>query len=139
MAEELLDNTGASVTVELVITDPISSYTVNLADGPVGRADFIDPPGATGERIFFHTEVDPEFGGRGLAGLLVRAALADSIRRDLTVVPVCPLFARHLRTHGDEFVADGGVFRRPTPADIDLVTRTTRGAAADPLPDVSRP
>lgn len=140
MAEGLMDNTGASVTVELDIADPISSYSVHLADDtPVGRADFVDPPGAAAERIFFHTEVDPEFGGRGLAGLLVRAALADSIRRNLTVVPVCPLFARHLRTHGEEFVADGGVFRRPTPADIDLVTRAVRGGAADPLTGMSTP
>ncbi|MFI5715513.1 GNAT family N-acetyltransferase [Nocardia sp. NPDC051750] len=127
MAEVLIDNTGASVTIELDIADPVSSYSVSLAEGaPVGRADFVDPPGAAAERIFFHTEVDEEFGGRGLAGLLVRAALADSIRNNLTVVPVCPLFARHLRTHGDEFVAAGGKFRRPAPTDIALVTRATR-------------
>lgn len=127
MAEELIDNTGAAVTVRLDTAAPISSYTVRLADGtPVGRADFVDSGAAAAERIFFHTEVDPEFGGRGLAGLLVREALADSIRKKLTVVPVCPLFARHLNNHGDEFVAAGGVFRRPTTTDIALVTRAVR-------------
>ncbi|MEV0104723.1 GNAT family N-acetyltransferase [Nocardia sp. NPDC050799] len=126
MAEGLIDNTGATVTVELDSAGPIGSYTVKLADGsPVGRADFVDS-GVDAERIFFHTEVDQEFGGRGLAGLLVRAALADSIRKNLTVVPVCPLFARHLRMHGEEFVANGGTFRRPTPTDIALVTRAER-------------
>lgn len=130
MAEGLIDNTGASVTVELVTADPISAYTVKLADGsPVGRADFVDSPGAAADRIFFHTEVDQEFGGRGLAGLLVREALADSIRQNRTVVPVCPFFARHLREHGDEFVANGGVFRPPTPTDIALVTRAVRSGA----------
>ncbi len=123
MAEGLIDKTGASVTVELEIADPISSYTVRLADGPpAGRADFVESPGAAAERIFFHTEVDEEFGGRGLAGLLVREALADSIRKHLTVVPVCPLFARHLRTHGDEFVAGGGGVGGAAP------TPHTRGA-----------
>ncbi|MEU4313219.1 GNAT family N-acetyltransferase [Nocardia sp. NPDC024068] len=127
MAEGLIDNTGASVTVTLDIADPISSYIVSLADGsPAGRADFVDSPGPDAERIFFHTEVAEEFGGRGLAGVLVRTALADSIREHLTVVPVCPLFARHLKTHGDEFVANGGVFRRPTPTDVALVTRAVR-------------
>ncbi|MGW5383265.1 GNAT family N-acetyltransferase [Nocardia sp. NPDC003963] len=124
-----IDNTGASVTVELDIADPISSYIVSLAYGsPAGRADFVDS-GDDAERIFFHTEVDQEFGGRGLAGVLVREALADSVRKKLTVVPVCPLFARHLSTHGDEFVAAGGVFRRPTRADIALVTRASRSGA----------
>ena len=129
MAEGLIDNTGASVRVELDTAGRISSYIVTLADGsPVGRADFVDS-GVDAERIFFHTEVEQEFGGRGLAGLLVRAALADSIRKNLIVVPVCPLFARHLRRHGDEFAAKGGVFRRPTAADIALVTRATRDRA----------
>ena len=114
------DNDGASVTVRFHVARPISSYTVDLAnESTVGRANFVDSP--DGDRIFFHTEIDEEFGGRGLAGLLVREALADSMRKRLTVVPVCPLFARHLREHGDEFVANGGAFRRPTPADIALV------------------
>ena len=73
-----------------------------------------------------HTEVDEQFGGRGLAGALMRVALADSIRRNLTAVPVCPLFARHLKAHGDEFVAAGGAFRRPNRDDVALVTRVAR-------------
>ncbi|OQO93893.1 N-acetyltransferase [Saccharomonospora piscinae] len=129
MPRELTDNTGAPVTVGLQPASPVGSYTVHVAEGPpVGRADFVEPQDVAGERIFFHTEVDQEFGGRGLAGLLVREALADSIRRNLTVVPVCPLFARHLRRHGDEFVARGGVFRKPTPADIALVTRVIQSS-----------
>ncbi|CAM3435595.1 GNAT family N-acetyltransferase [Occultella aeris] len=130
MPEGLTDNTGASVTVRLEPGDPVGSFVVSVADGSrAGRADFADSrDGAgTGERIFFHTEVAEEFGGRGLAGLLVREALADSIRENLTVVPLCPLFARHLSKHGDEFVADGGVFRRPKPADIALIERSVRG------------
>ena len=127
MTEGLTDKTGASVTVELVLTGPINAYTANLADGtPAGRAEFIDSPQAGDERIFFHTEVDEQFGGRGLAGLLVREALEDSMRRNITIVPVCPLFARHLAKHGDEFTASGGVFRRPTSSDIALVTRTAQ-------------
>ncbi|MBZ2199068.1 GNAT family N-acetyltransferase [Occultella gossypii] len=130
MTEGLTDRTGASVTIRLDPASPIGSYAVSVADGsPAGRADFVDSPDVAGERIFFHTEVAEEFGGRGLAGLLVREALADSIREHLTVVPVCPLFARHLSRHGDEFVADGGVFRRPRPADLVLVERATRAGA----------
>jgi predicted GNAT family acetyltransferase len=124
------DRTGAAVTIGLEETVPVGAYVVGLGDGPpVGRAQFVDPPGAAGERIFFHTEVDEEYGGRGLAGVLLREALADSIRRKLTVVPVCPLFARHLKAHGDEFVAAGGVFRRPTRDDLAVVARAARGGA----------
>ncbi|MBO3083060.1 N-acetyltransferase [Cellulomonas sp. zg-ZUI188] len=110
----------------------VSAYTVSVAGARVGRADFVDPPHG-GERIIFHTEVDPQFRGRGLARLLVREALADSIRARLVVVPVCPLFARHLKEHGDEFVADGGRFRRPTPADLALVGREVADRRGRPV------
>lgn len=122
MTEQQTDRTGAPVRIALDETRPVSAYTVSLDDGSLaGRADFVDPPEAGGERIFFHTEIAEEFGGRGLAGLLVREALADSIRRDLTVVPVCPLFAKHLEKHGEDFKAEGGRFRRPRPADLTTV------------------
>lgn len=129
MSRDATDRTGAAVTIGLEETTPVGAYVVELGDGPpVGRAQYVDPPGATGERIFFHTEVDEEYGGRGLAGLLLREALADSIRRKLTVVPVCPLFARHLKAHGDEFVAAGGSFRRPTRDDLAVVRAARDGA-----------
>ncbi|ANI40579.1 N-acetyltransferase [Mycolicibacterium vaccae] len=127
MTRQSTDSTGAQVTVDLDESPPVSAYVLRLADGTrPGRAEFVDPPDTAGERIFFHTEVDEEFSGRGLAGLLLRAALADSIGKNLTVVPVCPLFARHLKRHGGEFLADGGRFRRPTKADLALVSRTVR-------------
>ena len=128
MTEQRTDRTGAPVSVALDRTRAVSAYTVSVDDGTLaGRADFVDPPGAPDERVFFHTEVAPEFGGRGLAGLLVREALADSVRGNLTVVPVCPLFAAHLKKHGDEYTAGGGRFRRPRPADLALVEETVRG------------
>jgi predicted GNAT family acetyltransferase len=128
MTERRTDKTGAPVSITLDQERAISAYTVSVEDGTVaGRADFVDPPGAPGERVFFHTEVAPEFEGRGLAGLLVREALADGIRRNLTVVPVCPLFAAHLKRHGEEYTAEGGRFRRPRPADLALVERTVKG------------
>jgi len=129
MRWDAIDRTGAAVTIGLEDANPIGAYTVALGDGsPVGRAEFIDSPEVAGERIFFHTEVDEEFGGRGLAGVLLKMALADSIRRNVTVVPVCPLFARHLKVHGDEFVAAGGAFRRPNRDDVALVTGAIRVA-----------
>ena len=126
MTRELTDNSGATVTVALELAKPISAYTVSVAGERVGRADFIDSPDGKDERIFFHTEVNEQFGGRGLGGLLVREALAGSMRENLVVVPVCPLFGSHLKKHGDEFLSDGGAFRNPTPADIALVKRVAQ-------------
>lgn len=119
---------GASVRLSSSAGEPVGAYVVDVADDlAVGRAEFTDVDAGAPERIFFHTEVDKEFGGRGLAGLLIAQALEDSIRQGITVVPVCPLFARHLREHGTEFAAAGGRFRPPTADDIALISRTVRG------------
>ncbi|WP_277211045.1 GNAT family N-acetyltransferase [Isoptericola croceus] len=127
MTEVLTDTTGARVTVGVELADPVSAYTITVDDGPVaGRAEFVDLPDADRERIIFHTEVDQDFSGRGLAKILLAEALADSIRHGLTIVPVCPLFSRHLARHGDEFLAAGGSFRTPTRADLSAVTLAVR-------------
>ncbi|GAA4403455.1 GNAT family N-acetyltransferase [Tsukamurella soli] len=51
------------------------------------------------QRIFYHTEVFPQFGGRGLASELVEQALTDVRARGLRAVPVCPLVAGFLSKH----------------------------------------
>lgn len=67
------------------------------SDGQVaGFAQFVDHDG---KRVFFHTEIDKEFGGKGLAGEVVRHAL-DATREDgLRIVAVCPYVKKWLETH----------------------------------------
>ncbi|GAA2096867.1 MULTISPECIES: GNAT family N-acetyltransferase [Brevibacterium] len=57
------------------------------------------------QRVFHHTEVAPEYGGRGLATQLVSRALATTIGEGMRIVPVCPLVAKYVRTH-EELAAD---------------------------------
>ena len=68
-------------------------------DGTV--AGFIDYRAAGSERTFRHTEVAEEFGGRGVGGGLVRAALDDLRARGLRLRPVCPFVAEWLGRHPD--------------------------------------
>lgn len=53
------------------------------------------------QRIFYHTEVDEAFAGRGLAGTLVAHALADTRNAGLRIVPVCPYVKKWLGSHHD--------------------------------------
>lgn len=46
-----------------------------------------------------HTEVFPQFGGRGLASLLARAALDHARSAGWTVVPTCSFVAGYLSKH----------------------------------------
>ncbi len=54
-----------------------------------------------GRLILVHTEVPEELGGRGIAGQLVRAAVASAASDRRTVVPWCPYARRWLQDHED--------------------------------------
>ncbi len=55
--------------------------------------------------LLIHTEVPEEWGGRGVGGRLVRAALERAEANALTVVPWCPFARRWLHDHPDEAAA----------------------------------
>ncbi|MDP5225931.1 MULTISPECIES: GNAT family N-acetyltransferase [Arthrobacter] len=66
----------------------------------IGEESYVDvhDDGAS-QRVLFHTGVDEEYGGQGLASVLVRAAVDDVIASGFAVVPVCPYVAAWLPKH----------------------------------------
>ncbi|MBN9538606.1 MAG: N-acetyltransferase [Reyranella sp.] len=53
-----------------------------------------------GDRLIFtHTEVPPADEGKGLGAKLVRAALEDTHRRGLKIVPACSFVVAYVRRH----------------------------------------
>lgn len=52
-----------------------------------------------GQLVLVHTEVPDELEGRGIGGVLVRAAIELAARENLVVVPRCPFARRWLRRH----------------------------------------
>ncbi len=49
--------------------------------------------------VFTHTEVPPQDEGKGLAAKVVRAALEDTHRRGLKIVPACSYVVAYVRRH----------------------------------------
>ena len=73
-------------------------YEISLGGEPAGFTGYLD----RGEqRIFYHTEIDERFAGKGLAGVLVAHALGDSRDAGRRIVPVCPYVARWVHRHHD--------------------------------------
>jgi predicted GNAT family acetyltransferase len=71
-------------------------YELRLDGRRVGLADFY----RHGDTVVIpHTETLPEFGGRGLAGRLVRFCLDDIRDQQLRVDPACPFVAAYIRKH----------------------------------------
>ncbi|OBG36474.1 acetyltransferase [Mycobacterium alsense] len=86
------DKTGA----EAVVTKEESRYTIAVDGTPVGLADFAD---RDNQRVFYHTEIDPAYGGRGLATILVEEALNGARGDGKRVVPVCSMVVTVLKKH----------------------------------------
>jgi uncharacterized protein len=86
------DKSGAPTTV----TAGHRTYTIAVEGQTVGHADFAD---RNDQRVFYHTVVDPEFGGRGLATILVEEALTAARNEGKRIVPVCPMVETFLKKH----------------------------------------
>jgi len=91
------DGTGA----DLVITDNPEErrYEARAGGELAGWVDY----GRVGTRLVaLHTEVLPEFGGRGIASALVRRVLDDARSAGHTITPRCPFFVTHFQRHPED-------------------------------------
>jgi len=86
------DKTGAHTTVNA----EQGKYTIAVEGKTVGHAAVAD---RDDQRVFYHTEIDDEFGGRGLATILVQEALEATSRDGKRIVAVCPMVAGVLDKH----------------------------------------
>jgi predicted GNAT family acetyltransferase len=71
-------------------------FTIAVEGQPVGSAFFAD---RDRQRVFYHTEVEDEFEGRGLATILVGEALSATKDADMRIVPVCKTVAGYIDKH----------------------------------------
>ena len=86
---------------DLVITDNAEArrYEARL-DGQL--AGWVDYGRVRTRLVALHTEVLPEFGGRGIASALVRRVLDDARAAGETITPRCPFFVRHFQRHPED-------------------------------------
>lgn len=90
------DRTGAATTV----TREPGRFVIAVEGRTVGLADFYDDlSSGTGKRLFPHTEVSPQFQGRGLATILVAEALRVTRSEGLRIVPTCWMVAEYIDKH----------------------------------------
>jgi predicted GNAT family acetyltransferase len=63
------------------------------------------------QRVFLHTEVDPEFQGQGLATKLIVWALDDTRAAGMRIVAICPMIAAYVAKHHeyDDILDPSGV------------------------------
>lgn len=84
---------------EPTITHANRQYEISVDGVRAGLAAYID---SGAQRIFHHTEISNEFGGRGLGTKLIAAALADTRAAGKRIVPTCSFVAAYVDKH-DEY------------------------------------
>ncbi|GAA3160563.1 MULTISPECIES: GNAT family N-acetyltransferase [Streptomyces] len=87
---------ASSVTPVVEHRGTENRYVITVDGEPAGFTAYRD---RGGQRVFFHTEIDDRFAGRGLASTLVTEALADVRGSGKRVVPVCPYWAAYIGKH----------------------------------------
>lgn len=84
-------------TLTVTRNDEAGRYEIHVGEVLGGFTEFEATP--NGELLFPHTEIDPAFRGRGLAGVLIENAMDDVARRGERIVPLCPFVRRYLEEH----------------------------------------
>src|SRR5690606_4601138 len=92
----MADSTREDDPFTVVHVDGEDRFEVREGDATVGVATYRRGDGAT---TFTHTIVDPDFGGRGLAGRLAKVALDDAVERGDRIVPVCTYIQAYVKKH----------------------------------------
>jgi hypothetical protein len=86
---------------ELAIVDNADErrYEARLGEDLAGWVDYRR---VRDRLVALHTEVLPEFGGRGIASALVRRVLDDVRAAGGTITPRCPFFVAHFERHPED-------------------------------------
>lgn len=83
-------------SIEVTDNPEASRYEIRR-DGEL--AGFVDYRLKEDVISFTHTEIDAAYGGQGLGGALVKAALDGARQAGLQVAPSCPFVARYILRH----------------------------------------
>lgn len=85
--------------VELIHNPEKKRYEAHLDGKLAGFAEYMLADRLT---VFTHTEVDPEFEGRGIGGAIARFALDDVRDAGVNkVMPLCPFIKGWIQKHPD--------------------------------------
>jgi predicted GNAT family acetyltransferase len=75
-------------------------FEVLVAGNVIGKAAYKTyDAGVSPQRILYHTVINEEYGGQGLAGKLATVALDETVAAGLAIVPVCPYIKKFLTKH----------------------------------------
>ncbi|MBS2966500.1 N-acetyltransferase [Actinocrinis puniceicyclus] len=96
-------------------------YTAYLDEKRLGYATWVKVHDTV---VLPHTEVGPEWAGRGIGSMLARRAFDDARADGLTVLPFCPFMKRWAELHPDY----RDIVRTPRPGELPSVESAVHAA-----------
>lgn len=99
--DEPTNDEPSTAAVVAVVDNPERERWELIVDDEV--AGFVQYQRRGDRIIFFHTEVDPAFGGRGLGSELARGVLDGARVAGERVVPLCPFIHEFIHRHRDDY------------------------------------
>jgi uncharacterized protein len=89
----------AQSSVEIVDVPDAHRYEARVGETVAGWVDYR----RVGHRLVaLHTEVEPEFGGQGIASALVKRVIDDARAAGMSITPRCPFFVTHFERHPED-------------------------------------
>ncbi|WP_370632367.1 GNAT family N-acetyltransferase [Mucilaginibacter sp. UR6-1] len=86
---------------KVVFTDHVHGEVQLFSEGiPAGKMSLAM---THGRLAVFHTEVDPEFEGRGFAKLLLAELVGYAREKKITIIPLCPYVNAQFQRHPAEY------------------------------------
>jgi predicted GNAT family acetyltransferase len=85
--------------VEIVDVPEANRYEARVGDAVAGWVDYRR---VRDRLVALHTEVEPAFGGRGIASALVRRVIDDARAAGVSITPRCPFFVSHFERHPED-------------------------------------
>ena len=90
---------SAEPRLDIVDVPAERRYEARVGDDLAGWVDYRR---VRDRLVALHTEVLPEFGGRGIASALVKRVIADARAGGTSITPRCPFFVAHFERHPED-------------------------------------
>ena len=94
----MADRTSPPVSADVTDNPEAKRFEIHVDGDLAGVMEYIPLPGKI---IATHTEVYPEFEGKGVGSTLVAEALGQLRADSRKIQPLCPYVAAYLRRHPD--------------------------------------
>jgi predicted GNAT family acetyltransferase len=84
----------------------VKNYELNrfeiYSDGEL--AGFVEFKVSNQKISYTHTEIDPEFGGKGLGSQLIKEALDEALEQNLEVAPYCSFVSAYIKKNSEKYL-----------------------------------